>query len=73
MLENQSPKESPVQERLKSLKENIQVTYGSGPDVQRSKRPLATPVRNVQWKPPGFGKKVKVGNKVQFGNRVTSQ
>ena len=41
----------------------------TGPGVRRSKRPLlASRIRcNVLWKPPKFGNKVKIGNKVQFG------
>ena len=49
----------------------MQVPNGTGPDVRRSKRPLlASRTRcNVLWKPPKFGNKVKIGIKVQFGNK----
>ena len=43
----------------------MQVPYGTGPGVRRSKRPLlASRTRcNVLKKPPKFGNKVKIGNK----------
>ena len=54
-----------------STLEQMQVPNGTGPGVQRSKRPLlASHTRcNVLWKPPKFGNKVKIGIKVQFGNK----
>ena len=55
-----------------STLEQMLVPNESGPDVRRSKRPLlASRTRcNVLWKPPKFGNiKVKIGNKVQFGNK----
>ena len=52
--------------------EQMQVPNGTGPGVRRSKLPLlASRIRcNVLWKPPKFGNtcKVKICNKVQFGN-----
>ena len=47
----------------------MQVPNGTGPGVRRRKRPLlASRTRcNGLWKPPKFGNKVKIGNKVQFG------
>ena len=57
-----------------STSEQMQFPNGTGPGVQRSKRPLlASRIRcNVLWKPPKFGNKVKIGNKVQFGNKFAS-
>ena len=60
-----------------STLEQMQVpngTFGTGPGVRRSKRPLlASRTRcNVLWKPPKFGNKVKIGNKVQFGNKFAN-
>ena len=54
-----------------STLEQMQVPNGTGPGVRRSKRPLlASRTRcNVLWKPPKFGNKVKLGIKVQFGNK----
>ena len=54
-----------------STLEQMQVPNGTGPGVRRSKRPLlASRTRcNVPWKPPNFGNKVKIGIKVQFGNK----
>ena len=48
-----------------STLEQMQVPNGTGPGVRRSKRPLlASRTRcNVLWKPPKFGKKVKIGKK----------
>ena len=47
---------------------------GTGPGVRRSKRPLlASRTRcNVLWKPLKFGNKVKIGYKVQFGNKFSN-
>ena len=52
----------------------MQVPNGTGLVVQRSKRPLlASRTRcNVPWKPPKFGNKVIIGNKVQFGNKFAN-
>ena len=52
----------------------MQIPNGTGPGVRRSERPLlASHTRcNVLWKPPKFGKKVKTGYKVQFGNKSTN-
>ena len=52
----------------------MQVPNGTGPGV-RSKRPLlASRTRcNVLWKPPKFGNKVKIGIKVQFGNKFANR
>ena len=52
----------------------MQVPNGTGPGVRRSKRPLlASRTRcNVLWKPPKFGNKVKIGIKVQFGNKFAN-
>ena len=49
----------------------MQVQNGTGPGVRRNKRPLlASRTRcNVRWKPLKFGNKVKIGSKVQFGNK----
>ena len=43
--------------------------------VRRSKRPLlASRTRcNILWKPPKFGNKVKIGIKVQFGNKFANR
>ena len=53
----------------------MQVPNGTGPGVRRSKRPLlASRTRcNVLWKPPKFGNKVKIGIKVQFGNKFANR
>ena len=53
----------------------MQVLNGTGPGVRRSKRPLlASRTRcNVLWKPPKFGNKVKIGIKVQFGNKFANR
>ena len=53
----------------------MQVLNGTGPGVRRSKRPLlASRTRcNVPWKPPKFGSKVKIGIKVQFGNKFANR
>ena len=63
-----------VQERMVSTLEQMQVPNGTGPGVRRSKRPLlASRTRcNVLWKPPKFGNKVKIGIKVQFGNKFAN-
>ena len=52
----------------------MQVPNGTRPGVQRSKRPLlANRTRyNVLWKPQKFGNKVKVGIKVQLGNKFAN-
>ena len=52
----------------------MQVPNGTGLGVRRSKRPLlASRTRcNVLWKPPKFGNKVKIGIKVQFGNKFAN-
>ena len=57
-------------EETVSTLEQMQVPKGTGPGVRRSKRPLfASRTRyNVLWKPPKFGNKVAIGNKVQFSN-----
>ena len=57
-----------------STLEQMQVPNGTGPGVQRSKRPLlASRTRcNVLWKPPKFCNNVKIGNKVQFGNKFAN-
>ena len=57
-----------------STLEQMQVPNGTGPVVRRSKRPLlASRTRcNVLWKPPKFGNKVKIGIKVQFGNKFAN-
>ena len=54
--------------------EQMQVPNGTGPGVRRSKRPLLTSRTryNVLWKPPNFGYKVKIGNKVQVGNKFAN-
>ena len=54
-----------------STLEQMQVPNGTGPGVRRSKRPLlASRTRcNGLWKPLEFGNKVKIGHKVQFGDR----
>ena len=58
-----------------STLEQMQVPNGTGPGVRRSKRPLlASRTRcNVLWKPSKFGNKVKIGIKVQFGNKFTNR
>ena len=52
----------------------MQVPNGTGPGVRRSKHPLlASRTRcYVLWKPSKFGYKVKIGNKVQFGNKFAN-
>ena len=57
-----------------SILEQMQVQNWTGPGVWRSKRPLlASRTRcNVLCKPPKFGYKVKIGNKVQFGNKFAN-
>ena len=61
--------------RMVSTLEQMQVPNGTGPSVRRSKRPLlASHTRcNVLWKPPKFGNKVKIGIKVQFGNKFANR
>ena len=61
-------------ERMVSTLEQMEVPNGTGPDVRRSERPLlASRTRcNVLWKPPKFGNKVKIGSKVQFGNKFAN-
>ena len=63
-----------VQERMVSTLEQMQVPNGTGPGVRRSKRPLLASRTscNVLWKPPKFGNKVKIDNKVQFGNKFAN-
>ena len=58
-----------------STLEQMQVPNGTGPGVRRSKRPLlASRTRcNVLWKLPKFGNKVKIGIKVQFGNKFANR
>ena len=58
-----------------STLEQMQVPSGTGPGVRRSKRPLlASRTRcNVLWKPPKFGNKVKIGIKVEFGNKFANR
>ena len=53
----------------------MQVPNGTGPGVQRSKRPLfASRTRcNVLWKPPKFGNKVKIGKKKKSSSVVSLQ
>ena len=60
--------------KIVSTLEQMQVPNGTGPGVRRSKRPLlASRTRcNVLWKPPKFGNKVKIGIKVQFGNKFAN-
>ena len=57
-----------------STLEQMQVPNGTGPGVRRSKRPLLArrTCCNVLpvWKPQKFGNKVKIGIKVQFGNKL---
>ena len=57
-----------------STLEQMQVQNGTGPGDRRSKCPLlASRTRcNVLWKPPKFVNKVKIGNKVQFGNKCAN-
>ena len=51
-----------------STYEQMHVPNWTGPDVWMSKRPLlAAPVENL----PKSGYKVKIGNKVQPGNKFT--
>ena len=50
-------------------------THGTGSGVRRRKRPLLNSRTrcNVLWKPPKFGNiKVKIGNKVNFGNKFAN-
>ena len=56
-----------------STLDQMQVQNGTGPGVRRSKRPLlAAPVVMFYGNFPKFCYKVKIGNKVQFGNRFTN-
>ena len=57
-----------------STLEQMQVPNGTGPGVRRSKRPLlaSRTRRNVLWKPQTFDNKVKIGYKVQFGNKFSN-
>ena len=57
-----------------STLEQIQVPSVTGTGVRGSKHPLlACLIRcNVLWKPPKFGYKVKIGNKVQFVNKFAN-
>ena len=57
-----------------STLELMQVPNGTGPGVRRSKRPLlASRTRcSAPWKPPKSGNKVKIVNKVQFGNKFAN-
>ena len=54
--------------------EQMKVPNGTGPGVQMSKRPLLASRNscNVLWKHPIFGNKVKISNKVQFGNKFAN-
>ena len=63
-----------VQKRMVSTLEQMQVPNWTGPGVRRSKRLLlASRTRcNALWKPPKFGNKVKIGIKVQFGNKFAN-
>ena len=74
MFETQSPITWQVQMKIVSTLEQMQVPNGTGPDIRWSKRPLlASRTRcNVLRKPPKFGNKVKIGNKVQFCNSFTN-
>ena len=56
--------------KIVSTLEQMQVPNGTGPGARRRKRPLlASCTRcHVLWKPPKFGNKAKIGNKVQFDN-----
>ena len=60
--------------KMVSTLEQMQVPNGTGPDVRKSKRPLlASRTRcNVLWKPPKFGNNVKIGIKVQLGNKFAN-
>ena len=55
-----------------SILEQMQVPNGTGPGFRRSRRPLLASFTrfNVLWKPPEFGNKVNIGNKVQFGYKL---
>ena len=57
-----------------STEEQMQVPNGTRLGLRRSKCPLlASRTRcNVLWKPPKFASKVKIGNKVQFGNKFAN-
>ena len=57
-----------------STLEQVQVPNVTGPGVRRSKRPLfASRTRcNVLWKPSKFANMVKIGSKVQFGNKFAN-
>ena len=53
----------------------MQVPNETGPGVRRSKRPLLasrTRCNVLSWKPPKFDNKVKIGIKVQFGNKFAN-
>ena len=56
-----------------STLEQMQIPNGTGTGVRRSKRPLlASRTRcNVQWKPPKFGYKVKIG--IKSSSVISSQ
>ena len=58
-----------------STLEQMQVPNETGPGVQISKHPLlASRTRsNVLWKPPKFGKNVKIGNKFDFAAQEMKQ
>ena len=58
---------------MASTLEQMQVQNGTGPGVRRSKRPLlaSRTCCNVLRKPPKFGHKIKIGNKVKFA--ISSQ
>ena len=53
----------------------MQVPNGTGPGLQRSKRPLlASRTRcDVLWKPPKFGYKVKIGIKANMNSYMLLQ
>ena len=60
--------------KMVSTLEQMQIPNWTGPGVRRSKRPLlASCTRcNVLWKPQKFCNKVKIDNKVQFGNKFAN-
>ena len=57
-----------------STLEQMQVPNGTGPGARRSKRPLlASRVLQCSMETSKFGNKVKIGIKVQFGNKFANR
>ena len=56
--------------RMATTYEQMQVPNGTGPGVRRSKRPLLVSRTRCYVNLLKFGNKVKIDNKIQFGDRL---